>query len=235
MAKSKKKAIVKPVLPLVETFYSHAVNWTAPDQLYGYQQANADFKNCIYFDSYGSALEDSTLRVALAPLTVGPSGGTMAKFKLPEGPAYSVSFDLKFAQDFYFGAGGKVGFGLLVGPGYTGGETGPTGGSVRLMWENAFLKPYIYHPRQAGTWGDDFGKRLPVAPGVWYNVKITVTPASVKIEINGQVLLNQAIVFNDVVKYLSFENFRGGSEAYWQAYTVDRVYFDNIVINQLPG
>lgn len=234
MAKAKRKP-AKPVFPvLVNPYYTHAVNWTAPDQLYGFQQANTDFKNCIYFNSYGSTLEDSTLAVTFAPLVVGPSGGTMSKFKLPESLSYSVAFDVKFDKDFYFGAGGKVGFGFLVGPGYTGGETGPTGGSVRIMWENSFLKPYIYHPRQLGTWGDDFGKKAPIVAGQWYNVKITVTPTTIKIEINGAVLLNQAIQFNDVVKYLCFENFRGGADSYWQSLKADKVYFDNVVINQLP-
>jgi hypothetical protein len=233
MPKRKTKKPALPVLPIVSALYGHSVNWTAPDQLYGFQQANADFKNCTYFNSFGSALEDSTLAVKLAPWIVGPAGGTMSKFKLPEATSYSVAFDLKFDSGFYFGAGGKVGFGLLVGPGYTGGDTGPTGGSVRLMWQGNYLKPYIYHPRQLGTWGDDFGKRFPVVAGQWYNVKITVTPASVKIEINGVVLLSQAIQFNDVVKHLSFENFRGGSELYWQSPKEDKIYFDNITVAQI--
>jgi hypothetical protein len=229
--KAKKPAL--PVFPLLRALYEHAVTWTAPDQLYGFQQANQDFKNCVYYNSYRSSLEDSVLRVTLAPWIVGPAGGTMSKFKLPEAASYSIAFDLKFDKDFYFGAGGKVGFGLLVGPGYTGGDTGPTGGSVRLMWQGNYLKPYVYHPRQLGTRGDDFGKRFPVVAGQWYNVKITVTPSTVKIEINGEVLLSQVIQFNDVVKHLSFENFRGGSEAYWQSPKEDKIYFDNVVISQL--
>lgn len=229
MAKSKKKVLIATPPAL----YSLAVNWNNADGPYGYQQANADFKNCIFYDSHSSALEDSTLRVTLAKGVVGTAGGTLARFNVPDGEAYEVSYSLKFDPSFYFGAGGKLGFGFLLGEGYTGGLTGSVGGSVRLMWEANTLKPYVYHPAQMSTWGDDFGKRFQVSPGVWYRVRIEVTSRYLLIQVNGVTLLEKLMQFNAPVKLLSFENFRGGQESYWQSPQDDKIYFDDIVVRQL--
>jgi hypothetical protein len=211
--------------------YRLDVSWNVPDQLYGYQQAQADFKSCVYYNSFRSMIKDSVLQVTLAKNVVGVNGGTLSKFKLPAADQYELSFDLKFDQSFYFGAGGKIGFGFLVGEGYTGGVTGAAGGSVRLMWEGSFLKPYIYHPKQTGTWGEDFGKKIPVAAGQWYNIKMKVSSTSVRIEVNGVVLLSASISFNAPITYLCFENFRGGSEDYWKSPQEDSFYFDNISVS----
>jgi hypothetical protein len=236
MSKIKRKPTIASAEAISDSLlaYKWAVNWNVTDQLYGYQQAQNDFKNCVYFNSNHTMIKDSVLQVTLARNIVGINGGTMSKFKLPEANDYELSFDMKFDNSFYFGAGGKVGFGFLIGAGYTGGTTGTTGGSVRLMWEGSKLKPYIYHPKQAGTWGEDFGKRFPIIAGQWYNVKIKVTSALTKIEINGIVLISMPIAFNAPITYMCFENFRGGQEDYWKSPQDDKVYFDNIIINSPP-
>jgi hypothetical protein len=236
MPNKKKKSTASAASSISDSVlaYKSQVRWNLPDQLYGYQQAQSDFHNCVYYNSHHSMIKDSVLQVTLAKNVVGVTGGTMSKFKLPETDQYELSFDLKFDSSFYFGAGGKIGFGFLLGAGYTGGMTGAAGGSVRLMWEGSMLKPYIYHPKQTGTWGEDFGKRFPIVAGQWYNVKMKVTSTSVRIEINGTVLISMSIAFNAPITYMCFENFRGGSEDYWKSPQDDKVYFDNIVVNSPP-
>lgn len=184
---------------------------------------------------------------------VGPTGGAMSLFPVTNAASYTLNFDVMFDKNFDFSWGGKVGFGLFIGDGTTGGVPGwdGNGGSVRMMWYKntstspVILKPYVYYKDQPGTYGDDFGKTYPsngssIQTATWYHVKIYAksntgsnTDGHVTMVINGTTVLDQAIRWstNDaqrLIKNVCFENFRGGSESYWASPTDGKIYYDNI-------
>jgi hypothetical protein len=230
------------------------VNWNIANGIYGYTQSLVDFKSVSYWDGgTRSQVASNVLKTTLAANVLGPAGGVMSKIDATDGTEYQLSFNMMFDQNFDFSWGGKVGFGFLIGNGYTGGTPGwdGNGGSFRLMWYKntstspVILKPYVYHKDQPGTYGNDFGKAYPsngtsIQKGIWYNVQMYMksntgsnTDGRVKLVINGTVLLDQAIRWttndlNRMVKYISFENFRGGAESYWMSSTNGDIYFDNL-------
>ncbi|CAN5243420.1 hypothetical protein BH09BAC2_BH09BAC2_22590 [soil metagenome] len=233
--------------PDLSVNFNNLVNTT-----YGFTQATLDFKNPVYWNSYNTQSYNGMLKANLASYTVGPSGGAMSKFDVTDAAAYQLQFDMMFDNNFDFSYGGKVGFGFLVGNGYTGGTPGwdGLGGSFRLMWyKNTstganFLKPYAYYKDQPGTYGNDFGKAYPatgsIQKGVWYTVKMYIksntgsnTDGRMQLVINGTTVVDQAIRWTTddtkrLTNTISFENFRGGSETYWQSTTEGTILFDNI-------
>lgn len=219
---------------------------------YGFAEANADFKNVVFWGGgTRNQIVNGMLRTTLAKNTLA-EGGNISRIDVADGSEYQVQFDMMFDQNFDFSWGGKVGFGFLVGNGYTGGVPGTdgNGGSFRLMWYKntsagrVFLKPYVYYKDQPGTYGNDFGKTFPatgsIQKGVWYTVKMYIksntgsnTDGRVRMTINGTTLIDQPIRWttNDVnrmVKHICFETFRGGGETYWQSSTDGDIYFDNV-------
>ncbi|GAA4338095.1 polysaccharide lyase [Flaviaesturariibacter amylovorans] len=217
---------------------------------YGLSQASPDYKNVSYWMGTNTSVEGGTLRTKLTKNVVGISGGTLSKMDVPDAREYQLTYSIKFDNDFDFSYGGKVGFGFLIGNGYTGGTPGwdGNGGSARLMWYKqngrVFLKPYIYHKDQPGTYGNDFGKSFPATgslqKGVWYTVKMYVkanngsnTDGRFRLTINGVIVMDQAIRWttndaNRLVKHVVFETFRGGAESYWQSATDGNIYFNNV-------
>jgi hypothetical protein len=235
--------------------YSLAANWNNyADGAYGFTQATQDFKAVSFWggDAYRSQTSAGRLRTTLLKNSLGGAGGVISRVDVVDGSEYQLSFDMMFDPNFDFSWGGKVGFGFLIGNGYTGGTPGwdGNGGSLRLMWYKntstspVILKPYVYYKDQPGTYGNDFGKAFPasgsVQKGVWYNVKMYVksntgsnTDGRVQMVINGVTVLDQAIRWttNDLqrlVKNICFETFRGGAETYWQSTTDGHIYFDNV-------
>jgi len=227
-------------------------NWTS-GLPYGYTNALADFGTVSYWNAYNTQVTNGMLKATMQSNVVGPTGGAMSLASVSNGSEYSLSYDMKFDNNFDFSWGGKIGFGLFLGEGNTGGDPAwdGNGGSLRLMWYKntstspVILKPYVYYKDQPGQYGDDFGKAFPsngtsISKGVWYNVKMYVksntgsnTDGRVQVIINGVTLLDQSIRWttNDLqrlVKNVCFENFRGGSETYWASGTNGDVYFDNV-------
>jgi hypothetical protein len=191
------------------------------------------------------------LRTTLTKNVVGPDGGLVSWIDAPDRSQYQLQFDMMFDSQFDFSAGGKVGYGFLIGEGNTGGDPGwdGNGGSARIMWYKnwdgrVFLRPYIYYKDQPGQYGDDFGKTYPASgslqKGTWYNVKMffkantgSNTDGRIQIVINGTTLLDQAIRWttNDLqrlVNRVTFETFRGGADATWTSATDGNIYFDNV-------
>jgi hypothetical protein len=192
------------------------------------------------------------MKTTLLKYQIGPSGGNVSRVDVLDAQEYQLSFDMKFAADFDWSAGGKVGFGFLIGEGNTGGDPAwdGNGGSARIMWKKrsdgtAALVPYLYYKDQPGTYGNEFGKSYPATGSslqkdTWYNVKIYVksntgwnTDGQIRIVINGTTLMDQAIRWttNDLqrlVKNVCFETFRGGAESYWQSATDGSIYFNNV-------
>lgn len=232
--------------------YNFSVNWTNRiNGPYGFTQAAADFRNTVYWNAFSTQIVNGTLRATLGKDLLGPAGGAMSKMNVPDAAAYQLQFDMMFDSQFDFSAGGKIGFGFLIGAGYTGGIPGwdGNGGSARLMWfkgsdGNTYLKPYTYYKDQPGTYGNDFGKKYPstgsIQRGIWHTVKMYVkantgsnTDGRIQIVINGVTLIDQPIRWttNDlqrVINNVCFENFRGGAEAYWQSATDGHIYFNNV-------
>lgn len=238
--------------------FNLSVNWNnAANGAYGYTQALQDFKNVIYWaDPIRSQTNNGRFRATLLKNTL-TEGGVLSGIDIPDGSEYQLQFDMMFDQQFDFSWGGKVGFGFLIGNGYTGGGNAASGdgGSARLMWYKntstgpVFLKPYMYHKDQTGTWGEDFGAKYPasgsIQKGVWYTVKMYVrsnngsnTDGRMKMDINGTTVMDRAMRWttNDtkrLINKLSFENFRGGGETYWQSSTDGYIYFDNLSVTAL--
>ncbi|RYY95594.1 MAG: hypothetical protein EOO11_15475, partial [Chitinophagaceae bacterium] len=132
--------------------YKIAVNYAGrANSSYGLTQSQPDYKSVSYWMGSRTTVNGGTLRTTLARNIVGISGGTLSKMNVPDAAEYTLSFSMKFDSNFDFSYGGKVGFGLLIGNGYTGGTPGwdGNGGSARLMWYKqngrVYLKPYIYY------------------------------------------------------------------------------------------
>jgi len=234
--------------------YSKTVNFdNRVDGAYGYTLANQDFTNVSFWgDQSRSIISGGKLKTVLKSNLLGGDGGNISRVDVPDAAEYQLNFDMMFDQNFDFSWGGKVGFGFLIGNGYTGGVPGwdGNGGSLRLMWYKntstspVILKPYVYYKDQPGTYGNDFGKAFPatgsISKGVWYNVKMYAkantgsnTDGRVQMVINGVTVLDQAIRWttndiNRMIKHVSFETFRGGAETYWQSSSDGNIYFDNV-------
>jgi hypothetical protein len=235
--------------------YSKSVNFdNRADGGYGYTLANQDFNYVSFWgDQSRSLISGGKLKTVLKSNLLGGDGGNISRIDVPDASEYQLNYDMMFDQNFDFSWGGKVGFGFLLGAGYTGGTPGwdGNGGSLRLMWYKntstspVILKPYVYYKDQPGTYGNDFGKAFPagggsIQKGVWYNVKMYAkantgsnTDGRVQLVINGVTLLDQAIRWttndiNRMIKHVCFETFRGGAETYWQSTTDGSIYFDNV-------
>jgi hypothetical protein len=231
--------------------YTLSMNWAGrADGAYGLTQATTDFK-AINFWGTNTTISGGTMKTNLVKNMIGPDGGNVSRIDVPDAQEYQLQFDMKFASDFDFSAGGKAGFGFLLGEGNTGGDPGwdGNGGSARIMWSKTWdnrivLIPYVYYKDQPGTYGNDFGKTYPASgslqKGVWYTVKMYVksntgsnTDGRVQMVVNGTTIIDQAIRWttNDLqrlVKNVCFETFRGGAESYWQSATDGAIYFNNV-------
>ena len=238
--------------------YSPSASWgNRADGPYTLNQAMQDFKTPISgWDQNRMQIVGGKLRTTLLANVVGPAGGLVSWIDIQDGSEYQLQFDMMFDNNFDFSAGGKVGFGFLLGDGFTGGVPGTNGngGSARVMWYRSggrnYLKPYLYYKDQPGQYGNDFGKTYPasgsIAKGVWHTVKIYVksnngsnNDGRIKMTINGTTLLDQNIRWstNDakrLINRICFETFRGGADASWTSPTDGQIYFDNVSWVSLP-
>jgi hypothetical protein len=238
--------------------YSPSATWNSrPNGPYTLAQATLDFKNVVTgWDQNRMQIIGGKLRTTLLANVVGPDGGLVSWIDIADGAEYQLQFDMMFDNNFDFSAGGKVGFGFLLGAGYTGGQPASdgNGGSARIMWYKSggrsSLKPYIYHKDQPGQYGDDFAKTYPatgsIAKGQWHTVKIYVksntgsnTDGRLQVSINGTTLLDKAMRWttNDakrLINRICFETFRGGADASWTSPTDGQIYFDKVSWTALP-
>lgn len=245
----------QPITPPSTTGTTFTLNWDNwANGAYNYSQATQDFGSSTlsYWNDYNTQTYNGMLKETMQANVVGPTGGAMALDSVAHGSEYQLNYSIMFDPNFDFSWGGKVGFGLFIGNGNTGGvpATDGNGGSFRLMWYKntstspVILKPYVYYRDQPGTYGDDFGKAYPsngtsIQKGVWYNVQMYVksntgsnTDGWIRLVINGTTVMDQAIRWttNDLkrlVNSVCFENFRGGSESYWASPTNGDIYIDN--------
>lgn len=174
--------------------------------------------------------------------------------------AACVAYDVRFAGDFEFAAGGKLPGLLGVGPGTspgtpTGGGSTEHGWSGRVMWlgprvsgtvrdsgQENLAASYLYHPGQAGTFGDDLYWGRGFVDGVWHRVRQCYTLNTVgKADGVLDAWLDEIPVLHltDVVyrtdpevhiTHLDWSVFRGGDTEDWEAGSGGDVDLDNLLV-----
>ncbi|RYZ20957.1 MAG: hypothetical protein EOO16_14795 [Chitinophagaceae bacterium] len=251
VAPSTELATIATTTATTAPLYSLALNWAGrANSTYGITQATSDFKNIAFWGT-NTTLTNGTLTTTLLRNKIGPSGGNVSRVNVPDGSEYTVQFDMMFDANFDWSSGGKVGFGCLIGNGYTGGQPGwdGAGGSARVMWYKGtggrvYLKPYVYHKDQKGTYGDDFGKSYPstgsLVKGKWYRVMLYVrsntgsnTNGAFKMTVDGVTVVDMPIRWTTqdskrLINNICLETFRGGAETYWQSATDGKVSYNNV-------
>lgn len=166
-----------------------------PNQTYSIERAKTDFgPDLTGWEENLASINSETLRVKLLANKILDDGGMIANLPLSiDASSCILKFRLKFNANFQWGRGGKVGFGLRIGKGYTGGNDYDArvkgdGASVRLMWvknpetgDRPKLRPYLYFKdMEAGSSGDELGLFYPksstsgLAIDTWYDVEIRV-------------------------------------------------------------
>ncbi|WP_346317800.1 polysaccharide lyase [Chitinophaga sp. YIM B06452] len=236
---------------------SFSENWNSYTHgtQYSQSQAEADFGNISGWNAGRSMISNGNLRITLEPNALSGAGGVVSNIDVSDGSEYQVSFTIRFHSAFDWSRGGKLGFGLLIGDGNTGGDPGwdGNGGSFRLMWYNnngrIYFHPYVYHRDQAGNYGDNFGVSYPssgsLAKSQTYNVTLYAksntgsnTNGRARLIINGTTVLDRAMRWttNDskrLIRNISFHTFRGGSQSYWMSSSVGYVYYDDLVVTRI--
>jgi len=169
-----------------------------------------------------------------------------------------ISYQIRFANDFYWSMGGKLP-GLLgvapgVAPSYPAGGTyaGNKGWSGRMMWvgpkayswagpTNMALS-YMYNPRQTSQYGDNVRWKRAFKANTWHKVRQCYVMNSVG-KANGKlqtwfdgvrVVNNTAYTYRgrkDVgISHLSWSIFRGGNSSNWMSPKTDYIDIDNVKI-----
>ncbi|MGN6509689.1 MAG: polysaccharide lyase [Chitinophaga sp.] len=236
---------------------SFSENWNSytHGNQYTQSQAESDFGNISGWNASRSMISNGNLRITLLPNALSGAGGVISNIDVSDGSEYQVSFTIRFHSAFDWSRGGKLGFGLLIGDGNTGGDPGwdGNGGSFRLMWYNnngnVYFHPYVYHRDQSGQYGDNFGVKYPssgsLVKGQTYNVTLYAksntgsnTNGRAKLIINGTTVLDRAMRWttNDskrLIRRVSFHTFRGGSQSYWMSSTTGYIYYDDLVVTKI--
>ena len=255
---AKVEAPKQPVLPTVSgmiTFDSYA------DGAYTLQNAQADFHpNVLSWKNNQSDIVDKSLRIRIPAGSV--SGGFYPKFDIVDGTSYEAIFDIKFAKNFDWRDGGKLGVGFGIGDVVAGGNL-PTGngGSARIMWNrsgnNIKFKPYLYYTGMPTTYGTNivstayYPQTGSLVSDTWYTIKMRVksntgfqADGSIRVKINDLEILNyNAINWGDNtngknngwIKKLMFETFRGGQGPEWESATDGYIFYDNIKVTKDPA
>ena len=170
---------------------------------------------------------------------------------------YTLSYRLKFDDDFEWSRGGKLPGGFAGGGAFTGCNSAHEGNgfSVRLMWyDYGVILPYIYH-KNHNRCGDNFyGDRVPESPegqmllkkNIWNEVKIYTklnsldgdqSNGELRIWINGRVLVDADNMefctqeYDCNIEQLRFEAFRGGANSRWSGEKGQALYVDAIKLN----
>lgn len=203
------------------------------------------------------AISSDHLRVKLLANEHGEAGGVITTMDVPDKGGYELSYRLRFHSAFDWAQnGGRLGFGLLVGDGITGGGEDATlgrGGSFRLGWNknssgDVYFHPYVYYKDQPGSGGDDFNSRYPssgsIQKGVWYNIKLVAKYNNYK-NYNGtiQMYVNNTLVYENtsfrwtsdyskrLFNKIIFSNYRAGSDSESSSYGY--IYFDDFKLKDL--
>jgi hypothetical protein len=176
------------------------------------------------------------------------------RFKLGErGLEYTLSYDVKFDEDFQFVKGGKL-HGLGPDSPITGGKSmRPDGWSARVTFkEEGSVRSYLYCQNKDGQYGaglysPDFhfekGKYYAVSLHVRLNEKAGEATGYAHIYINGDLVIQHdgvcfrgAVGDETLISTFLFSTFHGGHEPHWAPVTAEGVFtdviafFDNIAV-----
>ncbi len=189
---------------------------------------------------------------------VGGSRGSdrvTAQYPLKRGVmAATLSFDVKFDQDFQWVQGGKL-HGLGPSNPVTGGNKRRADGwSARLMFqERGRCAFYLYDQDKSKKWGvEETARRTAFKAGKWQHVKYEVTlnevgksNGAIKITIDGKSISSErGIEFRGadgpktLITQLLFSTFHGGHTADWAPkdksgkFTTVYAYFDNFIVTE---
>ncbi len=201
------------------------------------------------------ALQGRFLRVRYLKDTYGPTGGLQfltdfSKLSIPPREALSLRYYVRFEPGFDFVKGGKLP-GLAGGDHNTGGHkpNGRDGWSARMMWRpDGKIVQYVYHPDQAGEYGEDFawdygGCPRYFVPGRWYCVETYVRmnrpgkkDGVIRSWLNGEKALEVTdLRFRDrdslKIDSLYFSTFFGGADASWAPPREEYADFDDFVLS----
>lgn len=141
----------------------------------------------------------------------------------------TISYEVKFDEDFNFVKGGKLP-GLCGGKKATGGNKadGYNGFSARIMWRvGGEVVSYVYHVDQKTRFGDDFNwldaakQPLAFTPGQWHKIKMIVKLNDIE-KTNGSI---QAYLDGDLVFEKNDFNFR----------LTDKIQIDTLCFNTFFG
>ncbi len=163
----------------------------------------------------------------------------------------SITYEVKFPEDFDFVKGGKLP-GLCGEPVASGGNRadGKNGFSARVMWRtDGRAVSYIYHLDQVDRYGDDFQwhdsdkNPLIFKRGIWHKIKMNVQVNDL-MKRNGliQVFYNDRLVFekkdfvfrtvNSIsVDRLCFNTFFGGDDQSWSPKKEEKLFIRNLSIH----
>lgn len=234
------------------------LNWDSyQNGPYNEDDATKDFRSLSHWNNRIS-IEDKALQVKLLADKLSGSGGMVTRSSIPTSNEYRLTFDVRFADDFVWSRGGKVGFGLLMGDGNTGCDKADdgNGASARMMWytsdngETKF-KPYLYYNDMPDACGDSlisdaaYPDNGSLEKGKWYTIEIYVksntadnNDGHVTYKVDNTIVLDEAIRWatNDdkqLINSLTFSTFRGGSEDHWKADVDSNLQLDNLKLEKL--
>lgn len=246
-----------------EIFSDNTVNFNRSDINYTNSLAENDFGNIDNLDKAVNARNvDNSLRVRIpkntqsdTPASQAPNGdGLRFNVDIEDGAFYVLTYKVKFASDFKFSRGGKIGPGLVIGKGFSGCSNPINdGASARFMWYGtgrsnnetgvAYFQPYAYYVNQPSGCGNNFGvNSVQLQKNRWYELTIRVkantgnnSNGGIEFKVDGVSIYRDASFrwtnttsSDNLIKKLSFNVFRGGSEDYWAATTDGYIYFDDI-------
>jgi len=238
------------------------LNWDAHGNgPYLEETAIKDFKTLSNWNNRMS-IEGQAMTVTLLQDKLSGDGGIVARTSIPANDEYKLSFDVMFPEDFEWGRGGKVGYGLLMGDGNTGCDKADDGkgASARMMWYQdddgrVTFKPYLYYNDMPEDCGDNlvssavFPATGSLEKGKWYSIGIQVksntgsnTDGHVTYSVDGNVILDEAIRWTTdeskrFIDQLTFSTFRGGSQEHWMVDRDTQLKIDNLRVESVgnPG
>lgn len=246
---------------------TNTVTFTHGDGKYLESQAIADFGNVnTPFNEFGNGRNSSnTLQVKIPKNTQSdtdpaPNGdGLRFNVDIEDGDEYELTYKVKFASDFKWSRGGKIGPGLVIGKGLSGCNPAISdGASARFMWYGTgsntsetnvvYFQPYLYFADQTTDCGTTFSKKsVNLQKNKWYTLYMKVksntgnnSDGAIVMKVDGVTLYSdtsfrwtKTTTSDRLVKKMSFNVFRGGSSDTWAATTDGYVYFDDLKLTKL--
>lgn len=226
-------------------FTSSATTQATIEKPFGFETLYTEGSSLSHF-------EEPSLLVSFFPANIygNETSGFSFGSRLKSSESQTLSYEVKFSDDFYFVKGGKLP-GICGGKNASGGNraTGKNGFSARLMWRaDGRLVSYVYHVNQEDQYGDDFQwldaqqKPIFIKRGQWHSIKITVGVNSLKQKngfmkgsFNGLPAFSKTdFVFRTIDKIkadrLCFNTFFGGDDSSWAPKKQEKLWIRNLEV-----